>query len=192
MNRYSISEIARTGGLSRSTLLYYDRIGLLRSASRSGAGYRRYSRQDSQRLERIVRYRKAGLALKAIGRLLDGGGADVADVLAARLAALNEEILRLREQQRFVVGLLGRRDLEKLAFMSRERFVAMLKAGGFTRAEMERWHVAFEREAAAFELDRQLEVAHEHVLEDDPVLGEAFGGRPGPSRETGIQLIMGR
>jgi hypothetical protein len=82
-----------------------------------------------------------------IGRLLDGGGAGVADALAARLAALNQEIHRLREQQRFIVGLLGRRDLEKLAFMSRERFVAMLKAGGFTRADMERWHVAFEREA---------------------------------------------
>lgn len=147
LTSYSITRLARRHRLSRSTLLYYDRIGLLRSASRSGAGYRRYSRQDSQRLERIVRYRKAGLALKAIGRLLDGGGADVADVLAARLTALNEEIHRLREQQRFVVGLLGRRDLEKLAFMSRERFVAMLKAGGFTRAEMERWHVAFEREA---------------------------------------------
>ena len=37
--------------------------------------------------------------------------------------------------------------MEALAFMSRERFVAMLKAGGFTRADMDRRHEAFERNA---------------------------------------------
>ncbi len=128
-------------------MLYYDRIGLLRSAARSPAGYRCYSLEDSRRLERIGRYRKAGLSLKVVGRLLDGQGGKVADVLAARLEALNEEIHGLREQQRFVVGLLGRRDLEQLAFMSREKFVSILAAGGFTQADMERWHSAFERTA---------------------------------------------
>jgi DNA-binding transcriptional MerR regulator len=100
-----------------------------------------------QRLGRIVRYRKAGLTLEAIGRLLDGRGSRMADVLAARLEALNQEIHALREQQRLVVGLLGRRDLEQLAFMSREKFVSILAAGGFTEADMERWHSAFERTA---------------------------------------------
>jgi DNA-binding transcriptional MerR regulator len=147
LTSFSITQLARRHGLSRSTLLYYDRIGLLTAAARSPAGYRRYSQEDSRRLGRIGRYRKAGLALKAIGRLLEGQGGEVAGVLAARLETLNEEIRRLREQQRFIVGLLGRRDLEGLAFMSREQFVSILVAGGFTHADMERWHCAFERTA---------------------------------------------
>jgi hypothetical protein len=72
----------------------------------------------------------------------------VAAALAARLHDLNDEIRRLRDQQRFIVGLLGQRDrLEDLAFMSRRRFVAMLVAAGFTEADMARWHTAFERTA---------------------------------------------
>ncbi len=40
MKTFSISQIARACGLSRSTLLFYDRLGLLRSSGRTGAGYR--------------------------------------------------------------------------------------------------------------------------------------------------------
>ncbi len=147
LKTFSISQLGRLHGLSRSTLLYYDRIGLLTSASRSPAGYRRYSAEDSRRLQRIGRFRRAGLALRVIRRLLDGHGGEVADVLATRLETLNEEIRGLREQQRFIVRLLGRRDLERLAFMSREQFVAILAAGGFTQGDRERWHAAFERTA---------------------------------------------
>jgi hypothetical protein len=80
--------------------------------------------------------------------VLDAPERGLPDALAARLVALNEEIRRLREQQRFVVGLLGRRkEIEKLAFMSRDRFVSMLETGGFTEEDMERWHAAFETSA---------------------------------------------
>jgi MerR family transcriptional regulator, thiopeptide resistance regulator len=144
----SISALARRFGLSRSTLLYYDRLNLLKPATRTSANYRLYSAADAERLERIGRYRQAGLALAAIRRLLDARESDLADALTARLGALNEELHRLREQQRFIVGLLGRRSLlEKLAFMSRRTFVGMLDAAGFTQDDMLRWHAAFERTA---------------------------------------------
>jgi DNA-binding transcriptional MerR regulator len=145
---FSISQLAARHGLSRSTLLYYDRIGLLRAASRSSAGYRRYSPGEAERLERVVRYRQAGLSLLTIRRVLDAQEPGLMDALAARLLALNQEIRRLREQQRFILGQLhGRKKLESLAFMSKAKFVALLKAGGFTEEDMARWHVAFERSA---------------------------------------------
>ncbi len=53
----SIGEIAKQYGLSRSTLLYYDAIGLLRPSGRSESNYRRYTGEDSRRLRLICMYR---------------------------------------------------------------------------------------------------------------------------------------
>lgn len=70
--RYTVGQLALRHGLSRSTLLYYDRIGILTPASRSRTGYRNYDERDEQRLAMICRYRRAGLALTTIQELLSG------------------------------------------------------------------------------------------------------------------------
>jgi len=49
---YRISELATHVGLSRSTLLYYEKIGLI-EGQRLGNGYRTYSGRDVQRLRLI-------------------------------------------------------------------------------------------------------------------------------------------
>ena len=46
-------------GISRTVLLYYDTIGLLKPSGRTGAGYRIYSEADVQRLKQIMIYRDA-------------------------------------------------------------------------------------------------------------------------------------
>ena len=68
MKSYSISALAREQGLSRSTLLYYDRIGLLRPQSRSEANYRYYGEEQRQRqrLRQIGALRAAGMTLEEI------------------------------------------------------------------------------------------------------------------------------
>ena len=71
MKTYRISELARRLGLSRSTLLYYDRIGLLTPNGRSESEYRIYTQDNLNRLERICFFREAGLGLEEIGRILD-------------------------------------------------------------------------------------------------------------------------
>lgn len=53
MKTFRITELGKRFGLSRSTLLYYDRIGLLQPSGRTEAGYREYTRSDADRLERI-------------------------------------------------------------------------------------------------------------------------------------------
>ena len=72
MKTYSISQLARACGLSRSTLLYYDRLGLLKPSGRTGSGYRYYSKAEQKRLQRIGHFRQAGLTLKQIRAVLDG------------------------------------------------------------------------------------------------------------------------
>ena len=77
---YRITQLAREFGLSRSTLLYYDQIGLLPPSGRSEAGYRSYSLSDRERLATICSYRQAGLGIEDIRRLLalnEQGGDEV-------------------------------------------------------------------------------------------------------------------
>lgn len=142
----SVGRLARRFGLARSTLLYYDRIGLLSPTSRSRAGYRLYAESDVARLAAICRYREAGLGLDAIAELLEGARGRAPELLEARLQQLNDEIARLREQQRIVVRLLAdRRHLRGARALDKEAWVALLRAAGLDDAGMRRWHTEFER-----------------------------------------------
>lgn len=141
----SISELASRHHLSRSTLLHYDRIGLLRPGGRNRNAYRVYTSEDAERLEQICTFRRVGLSLADIRKLLDAPGHAMAPMLQRRLADLDAEMGRLRGQQRLIAQLL--RDpalLEGLAVMDKATWVGLLRASGFSEKDMERWHMAFE------------------------------------------------
>jgi DNA-binding transcriptional MerR regulator len=143
----TISALARRFGLSRSALLHYDRIGLLRPSGRSAKDHRRYSEADAARLEAICAYRRAGVPLDAIGALLAHPDR-LAATLQDHLADLERQMADLRTRQRVTVGLLRNPDLlEGLQAMDKATWVALLRASGFTDADMDRWHGTFERTA---------------------------------------------
>jgi DNA-binding transcriptional MerR regulator len=134
--------------LSRSTLLYYDTIGLLRPSGRSASNYRVYTVEDANRLKQVCTYREAGLPLKDIGELLDAAEDAPVGILEQHLEALGREIARYREQQRVVVRLLRNRTrFDTVRVMDKERWVALLKATGLDAEDMLRWHAEFERMA---------------------------------------------
>jgi MerR family transcriptional regulator, thiopeptide resistance regulator len=144
----SVSRLARRFGLSRTALLYYDRLGLLSPSERSPAGYRLYGEADARRLEAICRYRQVGLSLEQIGEVLGGAKGEVAEQLERRLDALNAEIDRLREQQRIIVRLLNDPGkLRRARAIDKAGWVAILRSAGLDDAAMHRWHVEFERMA---------------------------------------------
>jgi len=148
MNRYSISRIAQACGLSRSTLLYYDRIGLLRPSGRTGSGYRYYTDADRRRLERVRHFREAGLTLKEIGAALSSGGKPGTKLLEKRLRETAEAIVGLKNQQRMLARMLRQVAAGKqLATVDTQLWVEMLEAAGMDESAMKRWHVEFERRA---------------------------------------------
>jgi len=143
---YRISQLARLHGLSRSTLLHYDRIGLLRPSQRSRANYRVYSAADRRRLAKICRYRSAGLSLQEIQSILAAPRLKTVQALESRLEALNREIRTLRTQQQVIVDLLKDRSLlAGTRVLDKARWVAVLRGAGLDDAAMGKWHVAFER-----------------------------------------------
>jgi len=143
---YTIGRLAKRFHLSRSTLLYYDSIGLLKPSARTDGNYRVYSEKDAKRLEQICVYRRAGLRLEDITTVLDSPENSLVSVLEPRLEELNEDIRRLREQQHFIIGILKNNSLfERIGVMTKETWVSLLAASGFGEREMRRWHIEFER-----------------------------------------------
>jgi DNA-binding transcriptional MerR regulator len=141
----TISVLARRFHLSRSTLLYYDRIGLLRPRGRTLKDYRHYGEAEVARLEQICLYRRAGLSLAGIRKLLDGPESASTPILERRLQDLEGEIRQLQDQQRLIIELLQNPGLlDGLQAMDKATWVALLRASGFSEADMDRWHIAFE------------------------------------------------
>ncbi len=144
---YTVGGLAKTFGLSRSTLLYYDKIGLCKPSGRSAANYRTYTEKDRERLGQICMYRRAGLPLADIGRILaNSGRRGIRPVLEKHLDALSREIRTLRDQQHFIVKLLKNdRALAKVRVMDKESWIRLLETAGLDEAARNKWHVEFER-----------------------------------------------
>lgn len=143
---YRISELARQFGLSRSTLLYYDRIGLLSPSGRSEANYRRYSRSDRDRLESICSLRQAGVDIEGVRTILASAGDDTMSVLQRRLNQIGHEIQALQTKQRILAGMLRLRgEGGPKTTVDKEMFVGMLRAAGMDERAMNLLHTEFER-----------------------------------------------
>jgi len=145
---YTVSKLARACGLSRSTLLYYESIGLLRRPGRTEGNYRRYGATDLARLRQICAYRDAGLKLEDIRTILDRPEGEATAVLKRRFIEIGAEIAALREHQRSIARLLQtNRSLWRDEMMTKEKWVEIMRAAGFSEQDMRRWHTEFEKAA---------------------------------------------
>lgn len=144
----TVTALARRCGVSRSTVLYYESIGLLPPTHRTGANYRVYGEAHLDRLRQIRAYRDAGLEVADVKALLDGHPGDAAQVLSRRLVEIDAEIVRLRDHQRAIARLLPRTGaIEDDEMMTKDKWVAIMRATGFSDQDMGRWHAEFEHSA---------------------------------------------
>ena len=144
----TVTQLARRCGVSRTTVLYYESIALLRPAMRSAANYREYSEKELQRLQLICAYRNSGLRLEDIRTILDDEKEGAAAVLQRRLVELDHEMEALREHQHSILKLLkADESLWRTEVVTKEKWVAIMHAAGFSQDDMHRWHVQFEKNA---------------------------------------------
>jgi DNA-binding transcriptional MerR regulator len=144
---YTIGQLVKEFKLSRSSLLYYDKIGLLKPSGRSDANYRLYTQSDFNRMLQISIYKEAGLSLDSIAELLVCSASQSSQLLEQRLNSLNLEMSRLRQQQQLIVKLLGKNSLLRQSkVMNKEQWVNILKASGMDENAMRQWHIEFERD----------------------------------------------
>lgn len=88
MSAYTVKQLADLAGITRRTLHYYDRIGLLRPEAVRSNGYRVYGPKALLRLQQILFYRELDLSLDEIRRLLDDPAFDTVSALEAHRRAL--------------------------------------------------------------------------------------------------------
>jgi DNA-binding transcriptional MerR regulator len=145
---YTVSQLAKSCGLSRGALLYFESIGLLRAPPRTSGNYRLYTEADRDRLEQICIYRNAGVKLSDIRGILDSRSGGAAAVLKKRLAEIQQEIDELRSHQRAILALLQKSDsLRRMKAMTKDKWVSIMRGAGFSDDDMHRWHAEFERSA---------------------------------------------
>ncbi len=144
----TITKLARACGLSRTTVLYYESLGLLRPARRSAGNYRMYSDVDLARLREVCAYRASGLRLSDIRSILERPRGEAAAVLQRRLLEISGEIETLREHQRAIARLLGEtKRMRRTRMVTKQRWVEIMRAAGFSDEQMHRWHREFEKTA---------------------------------------------
>ena len=143
---FTIGQVAKRFGLSRSTLLYYDSIGLLSPSGRSSANYRLYSEHDLQRMKKIALFREAGLPLESIAQIFEQPESEVVVALETQLERINQEMHQLRNQQRKILNMLeSKTGLLNSKALNKEQWVSLLSASGMNEQDMMNWHIEFER-----------------------------------------------
>lgn len=142
---YTISRLGAMFGLSRSTLLYYDKMGLLRASDRSGAEYRLYSEEDKSRLEQIMVYRNIGVPLKKIREYLETPNDGLLPLLLNRLFEINGRIDGLRMQQQILLEMVEAEGTLRGKKQFLEKLKGLGQKAGVHEGNYEKIHRVFER-----------------------------------------------
>lgn len=100
---YAISEMASIFGVSRQTLIYYDKIGLFAPAEVNEKGYRFYSPTQIPLMRLICMLRDLGVDLDEIMRLTSSYDvAEMANKLRERVSELDGQIAALEKERNSV------------------------------------------------------------------------------------------
>ncbi|MCG3400221.1 MerR family transcriptional regulator [Staphylococcus massiliensis] len=95
MTQYSIKDVSKMSHVSTRTLRYYDEIGLLKPDETTFSGERLYDAASLDRLQLILFYRKLGVKLTEIKRILDEGEPSI-DILKDQKSRFQKQVSQLK------------------------------------------------------------------------------------------------
>ena len=105
----TVHDVCKETGITRKTLFYYDKIGLLTPTNRNGKQHgKMYSSSAIARLKTIMAYQSCGLTLKEIDAILNQDGDEEA-ILQQAKTRLSKTMKNLEHQIRLLDALLQSR-----------------------------------------------------------------------------------
>ena len=116
----TVKAAADETGLTVKGIRFYEKIGLIRPAERSPAGYRLYSEEDVARLHQIHFYREQKFSLEDIDAILNNPDTDLRSYLKRQLFDIEDQIREL-ERVRDTLDRVLREDDCRGAMSSRAR-----------------------------------------------------------------------
>ncbi|KLN63983.1 MULTISPECIES: MerR family transcriptional regulator [Vibrio] len=141
----TVTQLAKKFGISRTTLLYYEREGLLYPSLRTASGYRQYGQKEIDRLSKIISYRAFGVPVQEISTLLDNNSEKEREqILRGQFSSLGEEIQRLKKQQAAIVVMLRAPSLVSEKPITKEQWTEVMRTSGLNEDDMHEWHKQFE------------------------------------------------
>ena len=133
MKAYTVSQLANMARVSVRTLHHYDQIGLLRPASRTGAGYRLYGEPELLRLQQILFFRELDLSLSKIQTILDDAEFDQIASLESHRRQLQGRMDRLARLLKTIDKTIQRLTEDEMTLTDEELYE------GFTPEQIERY-----------------------------------------------------
>ena len=165
---YTISEMANIFGVSRQTLIYYDKIGLFGPAEVNEKGYRFYSPTQVPLMRLICMLRDLGVDLDEITRLTSSYDvAEMARKLQERVSELDDQIAELEKERNSVQ--------ERLSFYSDVSYWKARQGMPTLKAFPDRY-VVVEPFPGDVTIDRS--VLHPTLMRAVARLRETMGARP--------------
>ncbi|MGN0702539.1 MAG: MerR family transcriptional regulator [Lentihominibacter sp.] len=149
----TVNEVSKLTGVSIRTLQYYDRIGLLRPAGRTDAGYRLYDDTSMEKLQQILLFRELEFSLKEIKEIVDAPNFD-------KYKALDQQINLLELKKEHLENLIAfaRGIKEKGEYNMNFNPFDKTKIDEYTRRAKAEWgHTAAFKEYEAKSNDRSKE-----------------------------------
>ncbi len=110
----NIGDAATETGVTAKTIRYYESIGLIPQAARTGSGYRQFSDKDVKTLHFIKRARSLGFSVEAIDELLslyrdhNRASGDVKAIAQSRIADIETKVVELESMKATLAHLVHR------------------------------------------------------------------------------------
>lgn len=120
-----ISEFAKKAGVTVKTLLYYDKVGILKPSDKTDSGYRVYNNEDFLRLQQILTLKFLGLSLFEIKTILNENKDNL-----SKLIFMQKNILNLKKRQiQTVINALEKAEeqIHKSGSVSVESLIDIIK-----------------------------------------------------------------